>query len=925
MNKELKESVDNTTKTVFRPKIGAGVTLIPPKPPFINVNRDPPVKKILYWCPKCNIPLAGKTCLCGGESKKIQLLKPYELRPALSADYNLIKTLIQDKFGPVSLSKVILLNKSGGADRTDLAIMNGGRLGWLIFDPVEKEYRFDIAVEALPFILDHVTKGIVDIEADTDYSKAKGRVGGKRLPLMKQVPAGTVIVKYKNRYGTGIVKNDNKIKIKELVFVEPVRVPDPDWEDVIRTNRTHLKNLERNAVRTIKQHMKDRPTVNVSFSGGKDSTVVLHLAKKAGVKDAFFIDTGLEFPETIEFVRSKGVRIVEKGGDFWQAVERAGPPAKDNRWCCKLLKLNPLKVFLSDVGPCVTIQGNRWYESWNRAGLDETSQNPANPLQLNVSPIRSWRAFEVYLYIWWQNLELNPLYEMGLERIGCYLCPAMLESEFEEMRGIHPEYTKKWDDFLVNWADKKGYPDEYFEWGLWRWKALPPKMREICKERGVGVNYDYTLKKDVSRKKSRPDRAVKIIMPKEEEPGVSKEPERPAENPKPGYNVNMVRNDFPILGDVTYLDNAATGFTPEPVLETIIDFEHNYRSNVGRGVHSLTQIASQKYWHAHEKVAKFIGGENGVTVFTKNATEAINMVAFGISWKPGDRVITTVLEHHSNLLPWRALENYGVEIDIIGLDSNYSPDLSELRRVIGSSTRLVAVTHASNVLGVVTPVKEIAAICSEYGAKLLVDGAQSVPHIPVNVVDLGCDYFAFSGHKMLGPTGTGVLWIKEADIEPLFLGGGMVESVTSDGFTLESGYRKYEAGTPNISGGIGLGAAVDYLSKLGMDVVRDHEENLTKRLIGGLEKIPGVSVYVPVDPEKRIGVVSFNIDGLRPHEVAQILDETADIMVRSGYHCCQPLMEYLGLKDGTVRASIGLYNTEHEIDLLIASIKEIAG
>ena len=243
----------------------------------------------------------------------------------------------------------------------------------------------------------------------------------------------------------------------------------------------------------------DRPTANVSFSGGKDSTAVLHIARKAGVTKAFFIDTGIEFPETIAFVRSQGVEVIQKAMDFWQAAEKAGPPGKDNRWCCKLLKLHPLKLYLADIGPCVTVQGNRWYESWNRAGLDETSQNPANPLQLNISPIRNWRALEVFLYLWWQGLEINPLYDKGLERIGCYLCPAMLESEYEELKTIQPAYAERWTAFLESWAAKKGYPDAFSSWGLWRWRALPPKMRELCRQEGVAVNDDFTLKTGPAR------------------------------------------------------------------------------------------------------------------------------------------------------------------------------------------------------------------------------------------------------------------------------------------------------------------------------------------------------------------------------------------------------------------------------------------
>jgi len=721
-----------------------------------------------------------------------------------------------------------------------------------------------------------------------------------------------VIVKYRQRYGTGMVR-DGSVKVRELIPVVPRTLPDPGWDVAVGKNRYHLKNLERNAIRAIKQHLSDRPTANVSFSGGKDSTAVLHIARKAGVTRAFFIDTGIEFPETLAFVRSQGVDVIQKATDFWQAAEKAGPPGKDHRWCCKLLKLHPLKLYLADIGPCVTVQGNRWYESWNRAGLDETSQNPANPLQLNISPIRNWRALEVYLYLWWQGLATNPLYDKGLERIGCYLCPAMLESEYEELRTIQPASAERWTAFLESWAAKKGYPDAFFTWGLWRWRALPPKMRELCREKGITVNDDFTLK-------AGPPRPARATVDRNEATTMKLAMEKQAGR---GLNVQEVRKDFPILGDIIYLDNAATGFSPEPVVAAMTEFEHTYRANVGRGVHRLTRIASQRYWHAHEKVARFIGAEEGVTVFTKNTTEAINMVAAGLPWKAGDRVVTTILEHHSNLLPWRNLKKQGVELDVIGINPDYSPDLDALEEAITPSTRLVAVIHASNVLGVVTPVPAIAQICHDHGALLLVDGAQSVPHMPIDIRRIGCDFFAFSGHKMLGPTGTGVLWMKKPDLEPFILGGGMVEAVTETGYTAAEGYQKYEAGTPNIAGGIGLGAAVDYLTNLGMDAIRDHEERLTARLVNGLQQVKGVHLYAAEPPVDRIGVVSFTVDGLHPHEVAQRLDESAEILVRSGYHCCQPLMERLGLFDGTVRASLGLYNTEEEVDMLVATLEEM--
>ena len=876
-------------------------------PIHLGVEHEPAVKKVLYWCDRCNVPLIGRTCGCRASSREIALLPPHDVRPALAGDITLIKRLLADRFGDIPLPHVVLLNKTGGIDRADLVIVNGERFGWLTFDPIARQYSLDITPEAISWILPHATSGVVDLDTEPAVRAHRGRIGGKRFPLSTPVTDGTVIITYKNRFGTGVVR-DGQVRVKELLPVEPSIQPDPGWETVIERNRYHLKNLERNAVRTIKKHMNDRPCVNVSFSGGKDSTAVLHLARKAGVEKAFFIDTGLELPETVEFAESQGVEIIRKGGDFFEAVKKAGPPAKDRRWCCKLLKLRPLKIYLAGTGPCVTIQGNRWYESWNRADLNETSQNPANPLQVNVSPIRNWRALEVFLYLWWQGVPINPLYEKGLERIGCYLCPAVLESEYEMLRGLHPELTGPWDEFLARWAEKNGFPEAYHRWGLWRWRALPPKMREVCRDHGIPLNDDFTLKA------AAPEDGAEMTETKSP---TTREIE---------FNPDEIRRDFPILDDdIIYLDNAATTFSPEPVVEALAEFEHHYRANVGRGVHRLTQIATQRYWHAHEKVARFIGGGDGVTVFTKNTTEAINMVAQGLSWRPGDRVVTTILEHHSNLLPWRALAKNGVEVDLIGIDADYALDLNALEEALsGGSVRLVAVTHASNVLGVTTPVPEIARLCREHGALLLVDAAQSLPHMPVDVSSLDCDFLCFSGHKIFGPTGTGVLWMREALIEPPVLGGGMVASVTSDGYVPAEGYLRYEAGTPNIGGGIALGAAVDYLSAIGMEKIHRHEERLTARLIEGLSATEGVRVYAGKRPDARIGVVSFIIDGVHPQEAAQMLDEEADIMVRSGHHCCQPLMDYLGLPEGTVRASLAAFTTEQEIDLLIAAVDEIS-
>ncbi|MCX6688223.1 MAG: aminotransferase class V-fold PLP-dependent enzyme, partial [Methanoregula sp.] len=875
---------------------------------------EPPVKKTLYWCDTCNVPLIGRSCACDAEGRGIELLQPYDVRPVLTADAALIKKLVRERFGNVPLPGVLLLNKTGGVDRADLVIAHGQRFGWLTFDPVTRKFSLDLTPEALPYIIRHVTKGIVDLDTDLAGVRDGGRMGGKKFPLKNPVPDGTVIVKYRTRFGTGTVK-DGQVRVKELMPVEPKTGKNPNWDFVVEQNRYHLKNLERSAVRAIKQHVHDRPITNVSFSGGKDSTAVYTLAKKAGVTNAFFIDTGIEFPETVEFVQSMGIPVIPKSTDFWQAAEKAGPPGKDNRWCCKFLKQNPLRTVLAQTGPCVTVQGNRWYESWNRADLEEAVQNPLNPLQLNVSPIRNWRALEVFLYLWWQKVPVNPLYDRGLERIGCYLCPAMLESEYELLREQYPAIAQRWDDVLERWRKKKGLPAPFTQWGLWRWRALPKKMLELCRNHGIAVNEDNTLATALVTEPER-KKVIEIKQERITEPVM-------ADTSGDDLPIDAVRGAFPILGDMIYLDNAATSFSPEPVIASMVEFDHQYRANVGRGVHRFTRIASQRYWHAHEKVATFVGGKQGVTVFTKNTTEAINMVAQGLAWKAGDRVITTILEHHSNLLPWRNLKKQGVQLDVIGMKPDYSLDLLALEKAITPATRLVAVTHASNVLGVVLPVEEIARLCHDHGVLLLVDGAQSVPHMPVDVSRLGCDFFCFSGHKMLGPTGTGVLWQKEPVLEPTILGGGMVESLTSDGYVAAEGYQKYEAGTPNIAGGIGLGAAADYLTGIGMEKIQRHEERLTTRLIGGLAKNPRIHLFVSPHPASRIGVVSFIVDGYHPHEVAQHLDESADIMVRSGHHCCIPLMEHLNLPDGTVRASLALYTTEHECDLLVAALDEL--
>ncbi len=382
--------------------------------------------------------------------------------------------------------------------------------------------------------------------------------------------------------------------------------------------------------------------------------------------------------------------------------------------------------------------------------------------------------------------------------------------------------------------------------------------------------------------------------------------------------------DFQIPQYLHYMDSAATSLIPEPVIAAMNEYDRQYRANVGRGMHRLTRVATQKYQDAHDSISNFIGGKEGTTVFTKNTTEAINMVAAGMEWQPGDRIVTTIIEHHSNLLPWLRLRQKGVEVVILQPGSDGLFNIETFDKAITPDTKLVTVSHVSNVLGTVQPVQEIAAICRERGAYFLIDAAQSVPHFPVNVQELKCDFLCFSGHKMLGPTGTGVLWMRDAEISPLIIGGGTVEDVTTEGYTLKGGYQRFEGGTPNISGAIGLDKAAKYLENLGMDAVFKHEQKLTELLLAGLKSIENVTVYGPQDANNRIGVVSFTIDRIHPHEIAYLLDEKSSILVRSGDHCAIPLMRYLGLENGTVRASLYIYNTLEEIDLLIETIEEIA-
>ena len=396
-------------------------------------------------------------------------------------------------------------------------------------------------------------------------------------------------------------------------------------------------------------------------------------------------------------------------------------------------------------------------------------------------------------------------------------------------------------------------------------------------------------------------------------------------------DVGRVRRDFPILRrGIIYLDNAASSLTPEPVLEKMLEFYREYRANIARGVHCLSQRASEEYESSRRKVAKFINASAPFeVVMTRNATEGINIIANGLNWRRGEKIVTSLIEHHSNFIVWlRVRDRYGVDVDVVKPSKPLEDGLfevSDFEEAIDDRTKLVAVTHISNVLGLLMPVKEIADIAHEHGAFFLVDGAQSVPHIRVDVQRLNCDFLAFSGHKMCAPTGSGALYIREElldEVKPLCIGGGTIADVGLDFYELSENVSRFEAGTPAIADVIGFGAAVDYLERIGMENIERHEAKLTERIYEGLREIPKVEVYGP-EPKYRVGITSFNVEGLNHHDVALALDTLSRIIVRSGHHCALPLMKELIRRPGTVRASTYLYNTLEEAERLISAVEEI--
>jgi cysteine desulfurase/selenocysteine lyase len=393
-----------------------------------------------------------------------------------------------------------------------------------------------------------------------------------------------------------------------------------------------------------------------------------------------------------------------------------------------------------------------------------------------------------------------------------------------------------------------------------------------------------------------------------------------------------LKTDFPIFGrrfdgrPLIYLDSGATSQKPEVVIEAVARHLREHNANVHRGVYALAQEADAAYDGARKQVAAFVGTQPETTIFTKNVTEAINLVAY--SWGranlgPGDAVLITQMEHHANIVPWQVLcRERGAELRYLEVDERGEISLDQLDAELArGDVRIVAVTHVSNVLGTILPVAEIVARARAAGAVSLVDGAQAVPHMPVDVAAIGADFYAWTGHKALGPTGIGVLHgrreILEA-MEPFLTGGDMIASVDFQSATWNELPYKFEAGTPPIAEAVGLGAAVDYLSAIGMDRVRAHERALTGYMLERLGDVPGLRVTGPPEAEARGGLASFTIEGMHPHDIAELADR-GGVCIRAGHHCAQPLMRCLGVS-ATARASIGVYNEPSDIDALVDAL-----
>ncbi len=399
-------------------------------------------------------------------------------------------------------------------------------------------------------------------------------------------------------------------------------------------------------------------------------------------------------------------------------------------------------------------------------------------------------------------------------------------------------------------------------------------------------------------------------------------------------NVNQIKKDFPILirkvngKRLVYLDNAASSQKPAQVIEAVSEYYKKHNANVHRGIHALSEEASLMYEESRKIVAEFIGARSDELVFVSNATEGINLIAWAWAFrnlKPGDEILTTEMEHHANLVPWQQVaKRKGVKLQVVEVTDKGLLDMKDLKKKLSKKTKLVALVHVSNTTGVINPVEKIIKMAKKMGARVLIDAAQSVQHIGVDVKKLKCDFLVIAGHKMMAPLGFSGIYIRKLvqDEGGVFMTrGGMISEVNKDSSKWAKDQEKWEAGTPNVGGAIGLAEAVEYHNKLGLKNIREHEKKLTEYALLKIEKIKGVKLIGPKDIEIRGGVVTFAVDGVHAHDVAEVLN-SGGVAVRSGHHCTMPLHERLGLT-ATTRASFYVYNNENDVDGLVEGIKKV--
>jgi len=478
-----------------------------------------PGESDIFWCQTCNVPLLSERCsTCGGSGKVIHLSPPADVRLCSSSCRELLKELFESSYGYADFldDRIILLNKIAGIDRRDQVILDGFHIATLWFDITSNAYKLDLELLGAALIASKAVKNVVACRE----SLLKGHIKGKwieRENIERQpddlVEGDSVILKIGKYVGVGTVRRRGdgslSIRIKDVTQRE-FRLNEciPTLEDVVEANEGHLKKLEKSAVKELNDYIsRTKLPVNISFSGGKDSLVALNIGLKAKPNaEVLFINTQLEFPETVEYVHDfcsrRNLKLHEIKGiesDFFEEIKSFGPPAKDFRWCCKTNKLGPLTTFIQQQYPkgCVTVEGRRIYESFSRSKIGAVEKNPYVPNQTTLCPIRNWKALEVMLYISWNKLPQNPLYEKDYERIGCWLCPASLQSELENTKRTHPQLYEQWNSCLQTWALENRLDTRYIDWGFWRWKRHPPKIAEIAKAHDVSLKVSPKKQKDI--------------------------------------------------------------------------------------------------------------------------------------------------------------------------------------------------------------------------------------------------------------------------------------------------------------------------------------------------------------------------------------------------------------------------------------------